>query len=52
MSDSVVRIGRELDLPVSAAPGGAWKAGPFTLRVHEGDLLVSGGGLRRMRFEG
>ncbi|MEV2271372.1 serine hydrolase domain-containing protein [Nonomuraea africana] len=52
VSDGEVRIGRELKLPVSAAPGGAWKAGPFTLRIQEGDLLVSGGGLRRTRFEG
>ncbi|MEU0565021.1 serine hydrolase domain-containing protein [Nonomuraea sp. NPDC005983] len=52
VSDGEVRIGRELKLPAAPAPGGAWTAGPFTLRLHEGDLLVSGGGLRRMRFEG
>ncbi|MGW4474457.1 serine hydrolase domain-containing protein [Nonomuraea sp. NPDC004354] len=50
--DGQVRFGRELKLPVTPAPGGAWEAGPFTLRLHEGDLLVSGGGLRRMRFDG
>ncbi|MFD8564764.1 serine hydrolase domain-containing protein [Streptosporangium canum] len=52
VSDGEVRIGRELRLPSAPAPGGAWQAGPFTLRLHEGDLLVSGAGLRRMRFEG
>ncbi|WP_157253726.1 serine hydrolase [Nonomuraea typhae] len=50
--DGEIRIGRSLKTPVTPAPGGAWTAGPFTLRVDAGDLLVSGGGLRRMRFAG
>ncbi|MFI6291210.1 serine hydrolase domain-containing protein [Nonomuraea sp. NPDC050790] len=50
--DGEIRIGRTLKAPVAPAPGGAWEAGPFTLRIETGDLLVSGGGLRRMRFAG
>ncbi|MBB2910715.1 CubicO group peptidase (beta-lactamase class C family) [Streptosporangium becharense] len=52
VSGGEVSIGRELKLHPVPAPGGAWEAGLFTFRMHEGDLLVSGGGLRRMRFEG
>ncbi|MFI9551924.1 serine hydrolase domain-containing protein [Nonomuraea endophytica] len=50
LRDGVVRVGRTLAEPVTPAPGGVWEAGPFTLRLYEGELLLSGGGLRRMRF--
>ncbi|MER7210962.1 serine hydrolase domain-containing protein [Streptosporangium sp. NPDC020072] len=50
--DGVLRAGRELRLPVEPAPAGVWQAGPFTLRPDGDDLLISGGGLRRMRFTG
>lgn len=48
--DGVLRIGRTLELPVTPAPAGLWRAEPFTLRLEGGALLVSGGGLRRLRF--
>ncbi|MFD0886265.1 hypothetical protein ACFQ08_17095, partial [Streptosporangium algeriense] len=50
--DGVLSAGRELRIPVEPAPEGAWQAGPFTLRLDGGDLLLSGAGLRRMRFTG
>ncbi|MEU6998206.1 serine hydrolase domain-containing protein [Nonomuraea sp. NPDC046570] len=49
--DGELSVGLTLRLPVTPAPAGAWRAGPFTLRLDEaGDLLLSGGGLRGMRF--
>ncbi|MFF4778561.1 serine hydrolase domain-containing protein [Microtetraspora fusca] len=48
--DGVLRVGRTLELPASPAPEGMWEAGPFMLRLVEGELLVSGGGLRGLRF--
>ncbi|GLX02372.1 serine hydrolase domain-containing protein [Microtetraspora sp. NBRC 16547] len=50
--DGELSVGPELRLPVEPAPAGAWQAGPFTLRPDSGDLLLSGDGLRRMRFTG
>lgn len=48
--DGVLRVGRTLELPVTPAPAGLWQAEPFTLRLEYGALLLSGGGLRRLRF--
>ncbi|MFF5208282.1 serine hydrolase domain-containing protein [Streptosporangium sp. NPDC000396] len=47
----VLRVGLTLEVPVTPAPAGTWRAGPFTFRLDEdGDLLLSGFGLRGMRF--
>lgn len=50
--DGELSVGLGLRLPVTPAPAGLWEVGPFTLRLEAGDLLLSGGGLRRMRFAG
>ncbi|WP_433211736.1 hypothetical protein [Microtetraspora malaysiensis] len=52
MRDGELSVGTELRLPVEPAPAGAWRAGPFTLRPDQEDLLLSGVALRRMRFTG
>lgn len=52
VGDGVLSAGRDLRVPVEPGPAGTWRAGPFTLRLEGGDLLVSGGGLRRMGFTG
>ncbi|WP_214408990.1 serine hydrolase domain-containing protein [Sphaerisporangium fuscum] len=47
----VLRVGLTLQCPVVPAPAGTWRAGHFTFRIDEnGDLLLSGFGLRGMRF--
>ncbi|GAA4079871.1 serine hydrolase domain-containing protein [Nonomuraea soli] len=49
--EGVLRVGLTLRAPVVPAPAGAWSAGPFTLRLDtDGDLLISGFGLRESRF--
>jgi hypothetical protein len=48
--DGVLRVGPTLELPVTPAPAGLWRADAWTLRLDGGALLVSGGGLRRARF--
>ncbi|WP_067139180.1 serine hydrolase domain-containing protein [Microtetraspora malaysiensis] len=50
--DGELSVGTELRLPVEPAPAGTWRAGPFTLRPDQEDLLLSGVALRRMRFTG
>ncbi|GAA3074788.1 serine hydrolase domain-containing protein [Streptosporangium carneum] len=50
--DGVLAVGPDLRLPTAPAPAGTWRAGPYALRPDDGDLLLSGGGLRRMRFTG
>lgn len=49
--DGVLRVGLTLELPLTPAPAAAWQAGPFTVRFDAaGDLLLSGPGVRAMRF--
>ncbi|WP_433424571.1 serine hydrolase [Microtetraspora malaysiensis] len=51
LKDGRFTMGLTLELDTEPAPAGAWRAGPFTLRVEPGgDLTISGEGFRRMRF--
>ncbi|WP_066949295.1 serine hydrolase domain-containing protein [Microtetraspora fusca] len=51
IKDGTFTVGLTLELDTEPAPAGAWRAGPFTLRVEPGgDLTISGEGFRRMRF--
>ncbi len=51
LEDGTFIMGLTLRLDTEPAPAGAWRAGPFTLRLEAGgDLTISGAGLRRMRL--
>ncbi|GGT05936.1 serine hydrolase domain-containing protein [Nonomuraea spiralis] len=51
LEEGVLRVGLTFQAPVTPAPAGTWRAGPFALRLDaDGDLLLSGGGLLGLRF--
>ncbi|WP_283137769.1 serine hydrolase domain-containing protein [Rhizohabitans arisaemae] len=52
VAGGTLHVGLSLRLPIEPGPAGAWRAGPYTLRLDSGDLLVSGGGLRGFRLTG
>lgn len=51
IKDGRFTMGLTMELDTEPAPAGAWRAGPFTLRLDTGgDLTISGAGFRRMRL--